>query len=72
MSAPFGCKFLRSARPGDLLIWGLEKGPTVVIKKSRDTVQPRSRAFLRKSFLGQATGWGCNQWNSGDRIYFRI
>ena len=28
--------------------------------KSRGTAQPRSRAFLRKSFLGQATGWGRN------------
>ena len=26
-----------------------------VKKKSRGTVQPRSRVFLRKSFLGQAT-----------------
>jgi len=25
------------------------------------TVQPRSRVFLRKLFLGQATGWGRNQ-----------
>ena len=32
-----------------------------VKKKSRDTVQPRSRVFLRKSVLGQATGWGRNQ-----------
>jgi len=30
-------------------------------KLSRDTVQPRSRVFLRKPFLGQATRWGCNQ-----------
>ena len=41
-------------------------------KKSRATVQPRSRVFLRKSFLGQATEWGRNQWGSEDRIYFRI
>ena len=41
-------------------------------KKSRATVQPRSRVFLRKSFLGQATGWGRIQWGSEDRIYFRI
>jgi len=26
-----------------------------------DTVQPRSSVFLRKSFLGQATGWDHNQ-----------
>jgi len=31
---------------------------------SRDTVQPRSRVFLRKSFLGQTTGWGRNQCGS--------
>jgi len=30
-------------------------------KKSRDTVQLRSSGLLRKSFLGQATGWGRNQ-----------
>jgi len=35
---------------------------TIPVKqKSRDTVKPRSRVFLRKLFLGQATGWGRNQ-----------
>jgi len=33
----------------------------LVKKKSRGTVQLRSRVFLRKSFLGQATRWGRNQ-----------
>jgi len=37
------------------------RGDNTCQKKSRDTVQPRSRVFLRKSFLGQATGWGRNQ-----------
>jgi len=30
-------------------------------KKSEDTVQPSSRVFLRKSFMGQVTGWGRHQ-----------
>jgi len=29
--------------------------------KSRGTAQPRSRGFLHKLFVGQATGWGRNQ-----------
>ena len=37
------------------------RGDNTCQKKSRGTVQPRSRFFLRKSFLGQATGWGRNQ-----------
>jgi len=37
------------------------RGDNICQKKSRGTVQPRSRVFLRKSFLGQATGWGRNQ-----------
>ena len=32
------------------------RGDNTCQKKSRGTVQPRSRVFLRKSFLGQATG----------------
>ena len=36
------------------------RGDNTCQKKSRGTVQPRCRDFLRKSFLGQATGWGCN------------
>ena len=34
------------------------RGDNTCQKKSRDMVQPRSRVILRKSFLGQATGWG--------------
>jgi len=30
-------------------------------KKSGDMVQRRSSVFLRKSFLGHASGWGRNQ-----------
>ena len=33
------------------------RGDNTCQKKSRDTIQPRSRVFLRKSFLGQATEW---------------
>jgi len=33
------------------------RGDNPCQKKSRDTLQPRSRVFLRKLFLGQATGW---------------
>jgi len=32
----------------------------------------RSSVIRRKSFLGQATRWGRNQWASADRLYFRI
>jgi len=32
------------------------RGDNTFQKKSRGTVQPRSRVFLRRSFLGQATG----------------
>jgi len=34
------------------------RGDNTCQKKSRGMVHPRSRVFLRKSFLGQATGWG--------------
>jgi len=34
------------------------RGDNTCQKKSRGTVQPQSKVFLRKSFLGQATGWG--------------
>ena len=37
------------------------RGDNTYQKKSRGTVQPRSRVFRRKLFLGQATGWGRNQ-----------
>ena len=37
------------------------RGDNTCQQKSRGTVQPRSRVFLRKPFLGQATGWGRNQ-----------
>jgi len=37
------------------------RGDNTSQKKSRGTAQPRSSDFLRKSFLGQATGWGRNQ-----------
>jgi len=37
------------------------RGDNACQQKSRGTVQPRSRVFLRKPFLGQATGWGRNQ-----------
>ena len=37
------------------------RGDSTCQKKSRDTVQCRSRVFLRKSFLGQTTEWGRNQ-----------
>jgi len=37
------------------------RGDNTCQKKSRGTVQPQSRVFLRKSFLGQATGWIRNQ-----------
>ena len=37
------------------------RGDNTCQKKSRGTVQPRSRVFLLKSFLGQATEWGRNQ-----------
>ena len=33
------------------------RGDNTSQKQSRGTVQPRPRVFLRKSFLGQATGW---------------
>jgi len=36
------------------------RGDNTCQKKSRGTVQPRSRVCLRKSFLGQATRWGRN------------
>jgi len=35
------------------------RGDNTCQKKSTDTVQPWSRVFLRKSFLGQATGGVC-------------
>ena len=37
------------------------RGDNTCQKKSRDTVQPRSRVVLQKSFLGQVTRWGRNQ-----------
>jgi len=48
------------------------RGDNTAQKKSRGTVQPRSRVFFLKSFLGQATGWGRNQRGSEDRIHCRI
>jgi len=37
------------------------RGDNTSQKKSEDTVQPSSRVFLRKSFMGQVTGWGRHQ-----------
>jgi len=37
------------------------RGDNTSPRKSRDTVQPRSRVFLLKSFRGQATGWDALQ-----------
>jgi len=37
------------------------RGDNTCQKRSRNTVQPQSRVFLGKLFLGQATGWGRNQ-----------
>ena len=48
------------------------RGDNTGQKKSRGTAQPPSRVILRKSVLGQATGWCRNQWGSADRIYVRI
>ena len=48
------------------------RGDSTSKKKSRCKVQPRSRVFLRKSFLGQATGWGRSQWGYEEFISFRI
>ena len=45
-------------------------GDNTCQKKSRGTVQPGSRVFLRTSFLGQTTRWGRNQWSSEDRVNF--
>ena len=46
------------------------RGDNTSPKRSGDTVQARSRVFLRKSFLEQATRWGRNQWGSADHMYF--
>jgi len=48
-------EFPRICSKGQLAESTEYRGDTTCQKKSRDTVQPRSRVFLRKSFLGQAT-----------------
>jgi len=55
-------KFLRICSKEDLAEKAQNMEVTIPVKKkSGDTVQFRSSGFLRKSFLGQATGWGRNQ-----------
>jgi len=55
-------EFLRICSKEDLTEKAQDIGVTIPFKKNqRGTVQPRSRVFLRKSFLGQAAGWGRNQ-----------
>jgi len=60
-------EFLKICKKEDLAEKAQEIGETILIKKkSGDTVQLQSsvffrKSFLRKSFLGQATGWGRNQ-----------
>jgi len=55
-------EFLRICSKEELAEMAQDIEVTIPVKKkSRDTVQPRSRVFLRKSFLGQATGWDRNQ-----------
>jgi len=49
-------EFLRICSKEELVEKAQDIEVTIQLKKkSRDTVQPRSRVFLRKSFLGQAT-----------------
>jgi len=45
----------------------------ILLKKVRRdvTVEPQSSVLFHKSFLGQATRWGCNQWDSADRVFWR-
>ena len=47
------------------------RGDNTSQKKSRGTVQHRSRVVLRKSFLGQVTGWGRNRQGSADQNTFK-
>ena len=53
-------EFLRICSKEELAEKAQDIEVTIPVKK-RDTVQPRSRVFLRKLFLGQATGWVRNQ-----------
>jgi len=54
-------EFLRMCSKEDLAEKAQDIEVNTCQKKSRGTVQPQSRDFLRKSFLGQATGWVRNQ-----------
>jgi len=66
-------EFLRIYSKKDLAEQAQDIEVTVPFKlEVRGHGTTRSSVVLRKSFLGQATSWGHNQWGSTDRTYFSI